>query len=190
MEIRIATIADAEAIQRIYAPYVKNTAVTFEYDVPSVDELIERISKTISQYPYFVAVDDGVVVGYAYARSFHSRIAYQHSVEVSIYIDEARRGEKIGQLLYSELEKALIRQNVYVLYACITTTDRICDQNLNDASVRFHEKMGYHLVGTHNLCGYKFDKWYSVIWMEKVIADRPDKPDDFISFSRCYDVDQ
>ena len=183
MKIRVVTEDDAPAIQRIYAPYVKNTAVTFEYDAPDVDEFVRRIEDTVKEYPYLVAEDNGKVVGYAYASPFHSRIAYRHSAEVSIYVDEEWRGKGIGSLLYRELECRLIRQNVFVVYACIARTERENDEHLSDASIRFHNKAGYTVVGTHNLCGYKFDKWYSVVWMEKVIGERPEKPEMFIPFS-------
>lgn len=86
MKIRVATEEDAESIQRIYAPYVENTAVTFEYDVPSVDEFRRRIANTLKEYPYLVAVEQERMVGYAYASSFHARAAYKHTAEVSIYL--------------------------------------------------------------------------------------------------------
>ena len=131
-----------------------------------------------------VAAWENEIIGYAYAGSFHSRAAYRHSAEVSIYLKEKWHGHGAGRLLYEELERRLIRQNVFVLYACITVAERKNDENLTDASIRFHEKMGYTLVGKHNLCGYKFNKWYSVIWMKKLIADRIDNPDVFVSFSK------
>lgn len=183
MEIRTATVEDAKSIQQIYAPYVERTAVTFEYDVPCVEEFRLRIGNTLKEYPYLVAVKRNEIIGYAYAGSFHSRAAYKHSAEVSIYLKEKWHGQGVGRLLYEELESRLIRQNVFVLYACITVTERENDENLTDASIHFHEKMGYTLVGRHNLCGYKFHKWYSVVWMEKAIAERTDRPGDFVPFS-------
>lgn len=182
MEIRVATAEDAGYIQSIYEPYVENTAVTFEYDVPGIEDFQRRITGTLKEYPYLVAVEQEMIIGYAYAGSFHSRAAYKHSAEVSIYLDAKWQKKGIGKMLYQELEKRLIKQNVFVLYACITVSDRKDDKNLTDASILFHEKVGYKHVGKHNLCGYKFNKWYSVIWMEKVIAERPDKPGNFITF--------
>ena len=188
MTIRVATPEDAESIREIYAPYVEKTAITFEYDVPSIEEFQQRIADTLREYPYLVAVEQERIIGYAYAGSFHARAAYKHSAEVSIYLNENWHKKGIGKQLYRELENRLIRQNVFILYACNTTTERDDDEHLTDASVRFHQKMGYTLIGKHNLCGYKFQKWYSVIWMEKLIADRADRPNDFIPFSelsRC-----
>ena len=182
MEIRIATEQDAEAIRSIYAPYVEKTAITFEYDVPSIEEFRRRIAVTLEEYPYFVAVEDGKVVGYAYAGAFYGRAAYKHSAEVSVYVSERQRGHGAGKLLYRHLESTLACQNVFVLYACITAAEREGDPYVTDASLRFHEKMGYQLVGRHNRCGYKLGRWYSVVWMEKSLADRPIVPEPFIPF--------
>ncbi|MBQ4051345.1 MAG: N-acetyltransferase [Oscillospiraceae bacterium] len=184
MEIRFAVKEDAAAIREIYAPYVTDTAVTFEYDVPDEAEFVCRIENTLKEYPYLVGVENGRVIGYAYAGSFHSRAAYKHSAEVSIYLERSQHGKGIGSLLYRELEKILIRQNVFLLCACITVTERENDAHLTDASVRFHRKNGYALVGKHELCGYKFDKWYSIVWMEKLIAERVSDPEPFLPFSR------
>ena len=182
MEIKVATEQDAEAIRNIYAPYVKKTAITFEYDVPSVQEFKRRIANTLQEYPYFVAVEDGQVVGYAYAGPFYGRAAYKHSAEVSVYVDENQRGRRAGKLLYEALESALASQNVFVLYACITAAERPDEPYVTGGSLRFHEKMGYRLVGRHNQCGYKMGRWYSVVWMEKSLVDRPVAPEPFIPF--------
>jgi len=182
MMIRISRESDAEEILNIYAPYVKNSAVTFEYSVPDIQEFRSRIKRTLLEYPYLVAVFDERIIGYAYAGSFHSRVAYKHSAEVSIFIDPKFQGRGIGKQLYEMLEKILAAQNVNLLCACITETDRENDEHWTDASIRFHEKMGYKTVGRHYECGYKFDKWYSVIWMEKLIAERKEKPNPFIPF--------
>lgn len=184
MTIRIATVEDARFIQKIYKPYVEKTAVTFEYDVPGIDNFRSRISNTLEEYPYLVATEHEEIIGYAYASSFHSRAAYKHAAEISIYIDENWHKKGVGKQLYQELEQILTGQNVFILYAWITTTERKIDENLTNASLCFHNKMGYSPVGKHNLCGYKFNKWYSVVCMEKLIASRPDCPDAFVPFSR------
>ena len=190
MEIRIATVRDAEAIQKIYAPYVLNTSISFEYDAPDTAEMARRIGNTLREYPYLVAVEEGKVIGYAYAGAYKSRRAYMHAAEPSIYVEASRRGKGIGRLLYEELERRLVRQNVFILYACVTTTDREHDAHSTDASIRFHEAVGYKIVGRYDRCGYKFDKWYSVVWMEKVIAERPEKPEAFVPFSFSAADDQ
>lgn len=184
MKIRLADVKDAEIIRRIYAPYVVNTAITFEYDVPDAAEFEKRIENTLKNYPYLIAEEDGAAVGYAYAGPFRTRAAYRYSAEASIYLDQDWTGRGIGRALYQELEKYLVRQNVFVLYACITETEREYDSNLTDGSIRFHEKMGYTLSGKFCDCGYKFGKWYSMRWMEKQLAPRTDMPEEFIPFSR------
>ena len=183
MIIRLATVQDAAQIRRIYAPYVTDTAVTFEYEVLDVKEFEERIRHTLQKYPYLVAVDEGRIVGYAYAGAFRPRAAYQHSVEVSIYVDRAEGGKGTGRKLYQELERRLALQNVFVAYACITMTERVSDPYLTDGSIRFHEKMGYTLAGSFHHCGYKFGRWYSMIWMEKEICNKPEKPEAFLNYS-------
>ena len=183
MKIRIATKDDAADLLGIYEHYVKNTAVSFEYDVPGVSEFENRIENTLKEYPYLVAENEkGEIVGYAYASAFHSRVAYKHWAEVSIYLEKSQKRKGIGSRLYKELEELLVRQNVYTLCACIAVTERAEDEHLNDDSVRFHGRMGYRTVAGHELCGYKFGKWYSIVWMEKSIAPRPDIPEEFVRF--------
>ena len=182
MEIRPATVHDAEAILAVYAPYIRHSAVTFEYDVPDAEAFRARMEGILAEYPLLVAEEGGRIVGYAYAAPFHGRAAFKHSAEVSIYLDGQHRRQGVGRALYRELESRLLKQHVFVLYACITTADRQDDPYVTDGSFRFHEKEGYRTVGEHRLCGYKFGRWYSVVWMEKVIAERPDNPDPFIPY--------
>lgn len=183
MEIRLATPEDAGALLDIYGYYVENTAISFEYTAPTVAEFQERIRKTLTEYPYLVAEENGRIIGYAYAGSFRSRAAYKHWSEVSIYIDRSCRGYGIGKALYTKLETLLVKQNIYTLCAVITATDREDDAHLTDASIRFHTRMGYRLAGKHTDCGYKFDKWYSVVLMEKSIREKDLHPEPFIPFS-------
>ena len=183
MEIRMATMADSKNILEIYRPYIEETAISFEYEVPGLDEFEERVSGILKNYPYLVAEEDGKILGYSYATRFKVRKAYDHVVEASIYVDRQAKGRGIGRALYTELEKYLLKQNVFVLYACITETDRKDDEHLTDDSIKFHERMGYREIGRHKNSGYKFGKWYGIIWMEKVIGDRPDVPEPFIPIS-------
>ncbi len=183
MEIRLATIDDTEAILAIYEPYVRNTAITFEYEVPCPEEFRSRIRETLRNYPYLVAAEGESIVGYAYAGPFRKRAAYQHSAEMSIYIDQRCRQHGIGRSLYLELENRLIRQNVFSLYAGVTKSDRPDDAYVTNGSICFHEKMGYTKIGEYHLCGYKFGQWYNVAWFEKCPGTRPEKPDPFIPFS-------
>ena len=186
--IRVATVEDAEEVLSIYAPYVNHTAITFEYDVPDLQAFRARMAGILEEYPFLVAEEEGKIVGYAYASAFHGRAAYKHSAESSIYLSEQCRRRGIGRQLYHELEKFLLKQNVFVLYACVTSTDRQDDRFLTDGSIRFHQKMGYSIIGEHHLCGYKFHQWYSVVWMEKALISRPESPEDFIPFPQLQGV--
>ena len=183
MEIRLAAMDDAESILAIYAPYVRNTAITFECEVPGSEEFRSRIRETLKSYPWLVAAEGGSIVGYAYAGPFRKRAAYQHSAEMSIYIDQRCRQHGIGRNLYLELEKQLARQNVFSVYAGVTVSDRPDDACVTDGSICFHRKMGYTKIGEYHLCGYKFGQWYNVAWFEKNLGNRPEKPKPFIPFS-------
>ena len=105
MRIRRATENDAEALLKIYAPYVEHTAITFEYEVPSVEEFRSRIRHTLEKYPYLVAEEDGELLGYAYVGPFHDRPAYDWAVETSIYVDERNIHKGVGGKLHDALEQ-------------------------------------------------------------------------------------
>lgn len=180
--IRIATPEDDAEILKIYAPYVEETAISFEYEVPSVDEFRGRIEHTLERYPYIVAEQDDHIIGYAYVSIFHERKAYDWAVETSIYVDKNCKRNGCGKRLYQALEKILKKQHISNLYACIAYTEQE-DEHLTNDSMHFHEHLGYELVGTFKQCGYKFNKWYDMIWMEKMIGEHPEVPEAFIPFS-------
>ena len=119
LTIRPASLSDAQAIQTIYAPYVEKTAITFEYEVPSVQEFEKRISKTIEKYPYLVAEENGQVLGYAYASTYYARTAYDWTTELSIYLHEDARGRGLGSQLYDALEEELKKRGFLRFLACI-----------------------------------------------------------------------
>lgn len=170
MMIRTADVRDADEMLEIYAPYVEKTAVTFEYEVPLVEDFAKRIARVQQRYPWLVAEQDDEIKGYAYARAFHERAAYDWAVEVSVYVREDCRGTGIGKSLYQVLEEALRRQGILNIYACIATAEE-GDAYLTDDSVRFHKKMGFEETGKFHQCGYKFRRWYDVVWMEKSVGE-------------------
>jgi len=180
--IRQATPDDAGAFAAIYAPYVQNTAVSFEYEPPTEAEFRSRITKTRARYPYFAAERNGAVVGYAYASAFRSREAYRPCAEMSVYVAESAHGCGVGRALYAAIEPILRRQHIYVAYARIAATDRD-DPQLTDGSLRFHEKMGYRLVAVQKNCGIKFDRWWDIVLMEKELMPRIGAAEPFIPFS-------
>lgn len=181
MIIRTAVPEDAEQLLEIYAPYVEKTAITFEYNVPNTEEFGQRIANTLAKYPYLVAEIDGEAVGYAYAGALKGRAAYDWAVEMSVYVKKNMRKLGIGKALYTQLEDALKKQNIHNLYACITSPI-VEDKYLTKNSVFFHESMGYRQVAEFHKCGYKFDTWYNVVWMEKIIAPHLLSPGKFIPF--------
>ena len=168
--IRMANPADAQALLNIYAPYVINTAITFEYDVPSVEEFSSRIAHTLEKYPYLIAEEGGNILGYAYASPFHDRPAYDWAVETSIYVDQNIKHRGIGRKLHDALESTLREQGILNMNACIAYPPEE-DEHLDKISVEFHAHMGYRLVGEFYKCGYKFNRWYNMVWMEKLIGE-------------------
>lgn len=157
--IRPATEADVPAILAIYAPYVQNTTVTFEYDVPCAREFMRRFLSVTEKFPWLVWEEKGELLGYAYAAAPFERAAYAWCAEPSIYIKEEARGRGIGKRLYAALEAILRHQGYQLLLALITGE--------NTDSLRFHEACGYTQNAHFADCGFKFGRWMGVIWMEK-----------------------
>lgn len=186
--IRIAAPSDAQALVKIYAPYVEKTAITFEYSVPSVEEFSARIAKTLTKYPYLVAEYGGEIVGYAYTGAFHEREAYNHCAEISIYLRRDMHRKGLGSALYSAIEKISAAQNLLNIYACIASPKRE-SAYLDRCSEHFHERMGYSCVGRFNGCGYKFGEWFDMVYMEKRISTPHSPQSQFIPFSELTDVD-
>lgn len=174
--IRNATTSDAERLLEIYGWYVENTAVSFEYEVPTTEEFRGRIGHTLRRYPYLVIEDGGRAMGYAYAGAFKGRAAYDWSCEVSVYVDRDARRQGFGKRLYAALEAALGEMGITNLYACIAVPETE-DEYLTLDSVRFHARMGYIEAGRYHKCGCKYGRWYDMVWMEKMIGEhRPNQP--------------
>ena len=152
MEIRLAKPSDARSLLDIYAPYVENTAITFEYEVPTIGDFAIRIEKTLEKYPYLVAEEDGVVLGYAYASTYYARAAYDWAVELSVYVSLDSRGQGVGTKLYDALEYLLDQMGYVHFLACISLP--------NEASLTLHRKRGYQQVAHFPKIGYKFNRWH------------------------------
>lgn len=159
MEIRMATEQDLSRILEIYAPYIENTACSFEYTVPSLAEFTQRFQKITEKFPWLVWEEDGAVQGYAYGSLPFARAAYQWSAEASIYLCPQAQGKGIGRKLYAALEELLQKQGYKKVFAIITTA--------NEDSIAFHRAVGYRYVATLPDCGFKFGAWYGTVWMEK-----------------------
>lgn len=187
--IRIASPQDAPALLEIYGPYVENTAISFEYTTPTLEDFIGRMEKVLEKYPYLVAEEDGLIVGYAYASQFHARKAYDWCIETSIYIRQGWSGKGYGKQLYEELERILKMQHVINVNAAIAYKEEE-DEYLTHRSREFHEHMGYTLAGEFNKCGYKFGRWYNMVWMEKMLGEHLDNPPKVIPITEILTMEE
>lgn len=166
MEIRIAAETDAVALLGIYAQYI-DTAITFEYELPTAAEFAQRIVETQRYYPYLVACEEGRICGYAYAHRFQARDAYQWGAELSVYLDSRMLSRGVGFRLYRLLIELLKLQGVRTVYGCVTSP--------NPRSERLHERLGFRSVGVFRRAGFKNGEWHDVVWFEKELGayDQP-----------------
>lgn len=177
------TPKDSPELLEIYNPYVTDTAISFEYNVPSQKEFMERVSNTVKNYPYIAARQGDTIVGYTCAGPFKERAAYNWAVETTIYIRPGFVHSGIGRRLYTALEQCLRLQNIFNANACIAWQGDE-DRYLTHNSVEFHSHMGYTMVGMFHKCGYKFHRWYDMVWMEKHLGSHPAIPDPVIPFEQ------
>lgn len=175
MAIRIATVEDLAQILSIYGPYVENTTVSFEYEVPSMEEFRTRFEEITKQFPWLVWEEDGVIAGYTYACAPFSRAAYRWCAEPSIYLHPGYHGKGIGRKLYTALE-ALLRMQGYQLSYAIVTSE-------NTASLAFHRSVGYSHLAEFSHCAYKHGKSLGIIWMEKRLTSAEMPSNCPVSFS-------
>lgn len=168
--IRDAAVEDADRLLQIYSYYVQKTAITFEYDVPSLSAFQSRMEHTKRKYPYLVIEQDGTIQGYAYAGAFVGRAAYDWSCELTVYLDRAAQKCGLGRRLYEALAEKLKEMGITNLYACIAYPE-VEDDYLTGNSAAFHAHLGFEKVGEFHRCGYKFGRWYNMIWMEKLIGE-------------------
>jgi L-amino acid N-acyltransferase YncA len=165
VEVRDATEDDGAACAKIYAPYVTDTAITFEYEPPSEAEMARRIARAQRAHAWLVLEDEGRVVGYAYAGPFKERAAYRWTCEVSVYLEDGRRRGGSGRLLYQALFARLAERGFRTLVAVMTLP--------NDASEGLHRALGFEPVGTFRRVGWKHGQWRDVAWAQRSIG-----PDD------------
>jgi len=171
--IRLVQEADAEEILGIYEPYVSGTAITFECEIPSVDEFGNRMKEISADYPYIVCMSNEKIVGYAYAHTQRERAAYQWNAELSVYINQNYQRRGMGKILYGALIEILKLQNVRNVYGVVTFP--------NENSERLHEYFGFKKLGVFNNTGYKSGAWHDVMWFEKTIGDYDLQPKPFLS---------
>lgn len=157
LAVRLAVPSDAQAVLDIYAPYVRDTTLTFASTVPTLAEIEAKMAQVQRRYPYLVATSDGKVVGFAYANEVRPHDAYRWNAELSIYLDAGYHRRGIATALYTALFTLLRAQGYVNLYAVITVP--------NEASVALHRHFGFKEIGVHEKTGYKFGEWRDVIWM-------------------------
>jgi len=172
--IRLATEEDAEPLLEIYAPFCAGTPISFETEAPTVEEMRQRIKKTLDILPWLVCEAEGHVLGYAYASRHRERAGYRWSVDVSVYVRDGRRGLGIGRALYTSLFVILRLQGFYNILAGITLP--------NPASVALHEAMGMLPVAVYPAIGFKCGAWHDVGWWQLALGPRAQEPNEPIDF--------
>ena len=182
MSVRMATLADVPEILEIYAPYVRDTAISFEYTVPTLEAFTLRFQGITAQFPWLVWEEEGRLCGYAYGSLPFERAAYQWCAEASVYLRPEARGKGIGRALYAALEELLKLQGYGKVYAIITTA--------NEPSLAFHRQVGYHFTAEMPNCGFKHGQWYGTVWMEKPLnfLEFPEKAP--VSIGQIPDIDK
>jgi phosphinothricin acetyltransferase len=173
--LRWAEERDVEAMLSIYRPYIDGSAVSFELDVPSREAFWSRVSKTLERFPWIVLERDGLICGYAYASAHRSRKAYQWATESSVYVAPEARRQGVARTLYEALFGLLAAQGFVTVYSGITMP--------NDASVAFHQSMGFVHVGTYHNVGFKCGQWHDVSWLEKELQTLPKEPVEPVSLA-------
>jgi L-amino acid N-acyltransferase YncA len=170
MKVRDANEHDAEACAAIYAPYVTDTTVTFEYEPPSAAEMARRIAAAQRAHAWVVLEDDGRVVGYAHAGPYKERAAYRWSSEVSVYLEMGRRRSGRGRMLYGALFERLAERGFRTLVAGMTLP--------NDASEGLHRAMGFEPIGIFRRVGWKHGQWRDVAWAQRSLGADDEPPVD------------
>ncbi|NLK75307.1 MAG: N-acetyltransferase [Clostridiales bacterium] len=162
-KIRLVKENDYISLLEIYGPFVRDTSVSFEYVVPTIDEFKKRINNISKIFPWLVCEVNGKVVGYAYASKHRERAAYQWSVDVSIYVAPEYHRNYIAKALYTALIKILRAQGYFNAYAIVALP--------NEKSEGFHKALGFVPIGVYHNVGYKFDKWHDVKCFELKISE-------------------
>ncbi|SHM00808.1 arsinothricin resistance N-acetyltransferase ArsN1 family B [Phytopseudomonas punonensis] len=175
INVRVASAADAETIQAIYAPVVLGSAISFEEVPPSVEDMRGRILATLETYPYLVAEQEGTVIGYAYASQHRARAAYRWAVDVTVYIAENARRKGVGRRLYETLLPMLKGMGYRSIYAGIALP--------NEGSVGLHERLGFRHIGTFPQVGYKHGAWHDVGYWLLEQGDRSVSPQEPTGFT-------
>lgn len=172
--LRPVTVEDSDEILSIYAPYITDTVLTFEYEVPSGEAFRRRVEDIIADYPYLAAVEEGRIIGYAYAHRARERKAYDWYAELSVYTKQGCGKKGVGTALYKALIELLTAQNIQVLTAVISAP--------NPPSEALHKKTGFVQTGLHPKTGFKHGQWRDTLCMDLPITERDAPPEPFIPY--------
>lgn len=168
ISIRLIRETDAEAALAVYRPYVLNSVITFDYEVPSVEEFSEKIRTITAEYPWLVCEYEGKIAGYAYGSRHRSKAAYQWSPESTIYVAEEFHGTGIARILYKTVFEILLLQRFVNVFAGVTLP--------NPASENFHRSLGFTEIGVFRNIGYKLGKWNDVRWFQLLLSEWKTEP--------------
>jgi phosphinothricin acetyltransferase len=166
--VRDSSPADGAACAAVYEPYVRGTAITFEEQPPSPEQMAERIAAAARTHAWLVLEQDGRVLGYAYGAAFNRRAAYRWTCEVSIYLERSCHGRGGGRMLYEALLPRLAGRGFRMAVAGTTLP--------NEASVALHRAMGFEPVGIYRRIGFKLGRWHDVAWMQRSLGEADGKP--------------
>ncbi len=180
IEIRLAERKDVAGIIDIYKPYILETAVTFDEEVPSEEEMWARVQAIQKEHPYLVCIIDGQVAGYAYYSAYRSRASYRWAKEISVYIHPRFRKNKVGSALYSALFEIARAQGIFTLLAIITIP--------NEASIGFHEKLGFVKCAEFKNIGFKLGEWRTVGWWQCNLFDDQKKPGEIVPLTEIMNT--
>ena len=161
MHLRPFTVNDSQGILNIYSKYVEQTAISFEYETPDIAEFESRLRLISNTYPFLVAEGNNKILGYAYANRFRGRKAYDFIVESSVYVSKDAKQKGIGTALYSLLFNELKEKTIKEVVGVVTLP--------NNASCKFHERLGFKDAGTIKRAGFKFEKWWDIRFYQKSI---------------------
>jgi phosphinothricin acetyltransferase len=173
--IRVVTASDADAIAAIYGPIVTGTAISFEVEPPTAEEMERRITSTLQTHPWLIAEQNGKLIGYAYAGPHRARPAYRWSVDVTAYVDASTRRSGVGRALYAELLNILRAQGFRTAFAGIALP--------NEASIGLHEAMGFKCLGIYEDVGFKNGRWRDVGWWQLRLSNSTGDPAEPIPFA-------
>jgi len=175
MIIRNIKIDDADELLNIYSPYIKNSSITFETEIPGLAEFRNRVRTVASVYPWLAAEHEGRIAGYAYAYRHRERAAYRWSVDFTVYMRPEYHGHGTGSLLYSRLIGIVRQLGYYNAFAIITLP--------NEKSVRLHESSGFVNAGITRSAGYKLGRWHDVGYWQLKLREHDDSPSEPLTYN-------